>query len=145
MSMYSVKYEELNHRRRQGGLSVTVGLQVFLSLPLHLYPATFTYLQADIQSSTLLHSRCPNLLYLSRLTTSATLCTPKRLQIHTALSILQRHSTHPSHHHPIHPLQAMQILSLHRPCFSPICQTHSGHKLCISFSLCGVMHHILPG
>ena len=23
--MYSVKYEELNHRRRQGGLSVTVG------------------------------------------------------------------------------------------------------------------------
>ena len=50
------------------------------------------------------------------------LYTQKTVQIHIALSILQRHSTHPSHHHSLRPLQAMQILSLYRPCVSPICQ-----------------------
>ena len=39
------------------------------------------------------------------------------------LSILQWHSTHPSHHHhTLCPLQTMQIFNCHRPCFSPICQ-----------------------
>ena len=52
--------------------------QVFLFLPLHLNPATSTFLQADTRSSTLLRSRCPNHLNLPRLTTSATLCTPRR-------------------------------------------------------------------
>ena len=59
--------------------SSTHSFQVFLFLPLHLAPATSTFLQADIQSSTLIHSRCPNHLNLPRLTTSATLCTPRRL------------------------------------------------------------------
>ena len=47
---------------------------------------------------------------------------PKRLQDLTTLPILQRHTTHPSHHHALCSLQAMQILSLHCPCLSPICQ-----------------------
>ena len=53
--------------------------QVFLFLPLHLAPATSTFLQADTQSSPLLRSTCPNHLNLPHLTTSATLCTPRRL------------------------------------------------------------------
>ena len=47
--------------------------------------------------------RCPNHLSLPCLATSATLCTvhtQKTVQIHTALTILQRHPAHPSHHHP---------------------------------------------
>ena len=102
--------------------SFTHSLQVFLFLPLHLTPATSTFLQADTQSSTLVRFRCPNHLNLPCLTTSATLYTQKTVQIHTALSILQRHSARPSHHHPFHPLQTTQIFSLHCPCFSPICQ-----------------------
>ena len=61
------------------------------------------------KSSTLIRSRCPNHLNLPCLTTSATLCILKRLYKST-LSL--NNSTHPSHHHS---LQAMQILSLHRP------------------------------
>ena len=38
---------------------------------------------------------------------SHTLDPQKTVQIHTALSILQRHPTHPSHHHPFRPLQAL--------------------------------------
>ena len=57
----------------------THSFQVFLFLPLHLAPATSTFLQPDTQSSTLLRSTCPNHLNLPRLTTSATLSTPKRL------------------------------------------------------------------
>ena len=53
-------------------------LQDFLPLPAHLTPAT-TFLQADTQSSPLLRSTCPNHLNLPRLTTSATLCIPRRL------------------------------------------------------------------
>ena len=113
--------------------------QVFVSLPLHLTPANSTFLQADTQSSTLSHSRCPNHLNLPRL---ATLYTRKTVQIYTALSILPRHSTHPSHHHSFRPLQAMQILGLHRSCFSPTyISTYFGHELCISFPSCGLMHH----
>ena len=56
--------------------------QASLPLPAHLTPATTTFLQADTQSSSLLHSICPNHLNLPHLTTSSTLCTPKRLQIH---------------------------------------------------------------
>ena len=59
--------------------SFTHSYQVFLPLPAHLTPATTTFLQADTQSSPLLHSTCPNHLNLARLTTSSTLCTPKRL------------------------------------------------------------------
>ena len=103
-------------------ISFTHSLQVFLFLPLHLTPVISTFLQADTLSFTLICSRCPNHLNLPCLTTSATLCTPKRLQIHTALSVLQRHSAHPSHHHPLHPLQTTQIFFLHHPGFSPICQ-----------------------
>ena len=60
---------------------------LFPSLPippltLHLTPATSTFLQADTQSSTLLRFRCPNHLNLPRLTTSATLCTPRRSTLH---------------------------------------------------------------
>ena len=36
---------------------------------------------------------------------SHALYTQKTVQIHTAFPILQRHSAHPSHHHPFHPLQ----------------------------------------
>ena len=59
--------------------SFTHSYQVFLPLPAHLTPATTTFLQADTQSSSLLRSTCPNHLNLARLTTSSTLCTPKRL------------------------------------------------------------------
>ena len=38
----------------------THSIQVFIFLPIHLAPATSTFLQADTQSSTLLRSRCPN-------------------------------------------------------------------------------------
>ena len=47
---------------------------------------------------------------------------PKTVQDLTLLPILQRHSTHPPHHHMLCFLQAMQILSLHCPCLSPMCQ-----------------------
>ena len=53
--------------------SSTHTFQVFLFLPLHLTPATSPFLQVDTQSSTLLRSRSPNQLNLSRLTTSAAL------------------------------------------------------------------------
>ena len=48
--------------------------------------------------------------------------TQKTVQVLTSLPILQRHPTHPSHHHAICSLQAMQIVSLHCPCLSPIYQ-----------------------
>ena len=59
--------------------SFTHSYQVFLPLPTHLTPVTTTFLQAHTQSSPLLRSTCPNYLNLLRLTTSATLCTPRRL------------------------------------------------------------------
>ena len=59
--------------------SFTHSYQVFLPLPAHLTPATTTFLQADTQLSSLVLSTCPNHLNLPRLTTSSTLCTPKRL------------------------------------------------------------------
>ena len=77
--------------------------------------------KADTQSSSFLCSTCPNHLNLPRLTTFAT-NTQKTVQVLTLLPILQRHTTHPSHHHALWSLQAMQILSLHCPCLSPICQ-----------------------
>ena len=90
------------------------------TLHFHFIPATSIFLQSDTQSSTLLCSRCPNHLNLPCITTSATLCLPKRLYKSTPLSILQRHSVHPSHHHPLRPLQTKQIFSLHHAGFSPI-------------------------
>ena len=152
--------------------SSTHSHQVFLFQPLHLTPATSTFLQADTQSSTLLRSRCPNHLNLPRLTTSTTLSIcprclylktkralnsllllllllllyPKDCTIsHCAFCNLQRYSTHPSHYHSLHPLQAMQIISLQCPSFQSHMSTNSGHKLCIYFPLCGMMHHGLPG
>ena len=102
--------------------SFTHSYQVFLPLPAHLTPATTTFLQADIQSSPLTfhmpkppQSTPPHHLIHA-------LYTQKTVQIHTAFLILQRHSAHPSHHHPFHPLQTMQICFLHCPGFSPICQ-----------------------
>ena len=44
-----------------------------------LHPPPPIFLQADTQSSWLLRSTCPNHLNLPRLTTSAMLCTPRRL------------------------------------------------------------------
>ena len=52
--------------------------------------------------------------------------TQKTVQVLTSLPILQRHPTHPSHHHALCSLQAMQIISLHCLCLSPIYQ----HVLC---------------
>ena len=54
----------------------------FLFIPLRFAPATSTFLQADTKSSTLLRSRYPNHLNLPQLTTSATLCTPRRQRRH---------------------------------------------------------------
>ena len=42
--------------------------------------------------------------------------TRKTVQVLTSLPILQRHTTHPSHHHALCSLQALQIFSLHCPC-----------------------------
>ena len=50
---------------------------------------------------------------------SHTLNPQKTVQIYTVLPILQRHPTHPSHHHPLRSLQTLQICYLHRPGFSP--------------------------
>ena len=75
-----------------------------------------------------------------------TLYTQETVQIHTALSILQRHSTNPSHHHSLRSLQAMQILSLYRRCFSPISYVNKlWTQALYIFPLCGMMHHGLPG
>ena len=102
----------------------TQSFQVFLFLPLHLTPATSTFLQANTQSSTLLRSQMLQ-------TTSICHASPHPphsvhpedcTQIHTAFPILQRHPTHPSHHHPFGPLQTLQICRLHHPGFRPICQ-----------------------
>ena len=101
--------------------SFTHSLHVFLPLPLLFSPTTSTFLQADTQSSPLLRFTCPNHLNLPCLHTSATLLTPKRQEL-TSLPILQRHTTHPPHHHTLCSLQVMQILSLHCPRLSPICQ-----------------------
>ena len=56
--------------------------------------------------------------------------TQKTVQDLSSLPILQRHTTHPSHHHTLCSLQALQILSLHCPCLSTILSTLtlSGHR-----------------
>ena len=63
-----------------------------------------------------------------------TLYNQKTVQI-TLLSILQRHSTHQSHHHSLRPLQAMQILSLHRTCFIPLYNIACLTLYCILLSI----------
>ena len=96
-------HTSLNIAHSGGKLSIfmssfTHSFQVFLFLPLNLTPATSKFLQADTQSFPLLrYNLC---------------CTFYPFY----------HSTHPSHHHPLRPLETLQIFSLHRPCFSPICQ-----------------------
>ena len=122
------------------------------SLPILLFltshPATSTFLQADTQSSTLLCSRCPNHLNLLRLTISAKLCIPKRLYkstFHTALSILQRHSAHPSHHHLLSVLTRLGRFSAFIAQVSVPYVNTLWNKLCISVLLCDMMHHQLSG
>ena len=53
---------------------------------------------------------------------SHVLNTQKTVQDLTLLPIFQRYTTHPPHHHTLCSLKALQILSLHYPCLSPICQ-----------------------
>ena len=53
---------------------------------------------------------------------SHALNTQKTVQDLTWLPILQRQTTHPSHHQMLCSPQALQILSLSFPCLSPICQ-----------------------
>ena len=48
--------------------------------------------------------------------------TVQNLTVLTTLSVLQRHSTYPSHHHTLCYLQAMQIPSLYCPCPIPVRQ-----------------------
>ena len=67
--------------------------QAFLPWLTHLILATTIFLQADNHLSTPLCSKCPHHLNLPCITTSATLWTPRRLQIHTATSVLQQHHT----------------------------------------------------
>ena len=98
--------------------SSTHSFQVFLFLPLHLTPATSTFLQANTKSSTLVRSRCPNHLNLPCLTTSATLYTQ---DYKSTLHFLSFSDT-PHIHLTIIRSRLMQIFSLHRPSFSPICQ-----------------------
>ena len=59
--------------------SSTHSFHVFLFLPLHIAPVTSTILQPNTHPSTFLRSRCPSHLNLPCLTTSATLCTSRRL------------------------------------------------------------------
>ena len=103
--------------------SFTHSCQVFLPLPAHLTPATTPFLQADTQSSPLLRSTCPNYLNLPHLTTFATLWIPKRLYKSSLRFLSFRDTPH------IHLTimrsalsRAMQIVSFHCPCFSPIYQ-----------------------
>ena len=101
--------------------SPSLPFQVFI--PLHLTSATSTFLQGNTQSSTLLRSRCSNQFNLPCLA-SCHICHTLYTQntVHIVLSILQQHFKHPSHHQPPRFLQTVQIFSLHRPGFSPICQ-----------------------
>ena len=124
--------------------SSTHSFQVFLFLPLHLAPATSTFLQADTQSSTLLRSRCPNHLNLPHLTTSATLCSlychPEECTNPHCVSYpsaTPRTSFLPSSV-PSSPDFADLLSS--SPRFQSHMSIHSGHKPCISFPLCGMMH-----
>src|SRR6478609_6579782 len=54
------------------------------------------------------------------------LCHPRYTQtfpqIDTSIPCLQRHPTHPSHHHHLRPVQSLHVLLLHRPRFAPIYQ-----------------------
>ena len=123
----------------------TFSPRIPIPTPLYLALATSTFLQADTQSSTLLRSRCtnhlslhaaphpPHSVYLNDCTNS-----------HCTFYILQRHSTHPLTI--IHSIQAMQILSLQRPCFSPIC-THTLHSSSVYIFpfMWYDVHHGLPG
>src|SRR5580698_9822482 len=58
---------------------------VFLGLPLPLLPGTFIFLQADTQSSSSLHSTCPNDLSRPLLTTSKISSTPCHIMKFSAL------------------------------------------------------------
>ena len=104
--------------------SFTHSLQVFLPLPAHLISATTTFLQGDSVTPNHTHSYVPHAQTTSIYHASPlqTLNTQKTIQDLTSLPILQSHTKHPSHHHTLCSPQALQILSLHCPCLSPICQ-----------------------
>ena len=84
----------------------------------------------QIVQSTLSRSRCSNQLAIS-----VTLFIPKKIQIHTALFVFQRHSTHPSYHHPLRPLSDYADFQPSPPMYQSHTSTHSEHKLCVSFPL----------
>ena len=132
---------------------LTHSYQVFLPLPTHLTQLPPPHFYRLIPN----HPHMPKPPQSTRLTTSSTLCRrlykstlhflsfrdtlnpQKTVQIHTELPILQRHPAHPSHHHPFHSLQTVDYLSSSRR-FQSHMSMHSGHKPCISFPLCGMMH-----
>ena len=74
--------------------------------------------------------------------------TQKTVHIHTVFPMLQRHPTHPSHHHPFRslqtmcnvfrPLQTLESCSLHRPVFSPISCQYTLDTSLVYLSLRGV-------
>ena len=118
----------------------TYSLQVFLPLPAHLTSVITTFLQADTQSSPFLRSTCPNKLNLPCLTTSATRSTPKRLYkstLHFLCLATPRTSISPSS---VPSSRDFADLQLSLPRFQSYMSIHSGHKPCISFPLCGMMH-----
>ena len=110
-------------------LSLTHSLQVFLPLPLHFTPAMQLHISTGWhpiihiltfqmhkppQSATPHHICQPHIEYPKD-------CKNPHFAFHP--------STHPYHHHMLHPLQTMPIFSLHCPCFSFIMSAHSGRKL----------------
>ena len=78
------------------------------------------------------------------LTTSSTLCIPKRLYKSTQ-RFLSFNETPPLHLIPssVPPSQNFADFQPSSPMFHSHMSTHSGHKLCISFHLCGIIHHNL--
>ena len=106
------------------------------SYPWHCHISTGQH--PIISTLTKLRSTCPNHLNLPHLTTSAMLWTPKKLYKNSFLFLSFQDTpwpgesraydgemdvcTHPSHHHMLCSLKAMQILSLHCLYLSPISQ-----------------------
>ena len=118
--------------------------QIFLPLPAHLTPATTTFLQADTQSSPLLRSTCPNHLIYHASPPQPRSEPQKTVQIHTALQSFSDTATSISPSSVPSSLDFADLLSS-SPRFQSHMSIHSGHKPCISFPLCGMMHPELSG
>ena len=119
-------------------LSFTHYLQVFLFL--HFTPATSTFLQTpdhphsytqDAQNTSMCH-----VIVTIIVTTYTTLSIPKRLQIFTSLSVLQRESTHLSHHHTFSPSPDYADFQPSLPMFQSHMSAHSGNNIIYWTSLC---------